>query len=175
MRTKTLLLFIPVPRPMLGTWEVLDKYLPFESESEVTQSCPTLCYCMNCRLPGSSIHGTFLARVLEWVAISFSRGSSPSRDQTQVPRIGRQTLSHLSHQGSIYANINCSHAHIWPFLDSSLCDQPSDCLSSTFSTEPHAMRQWSALFNPRLPTPVVIGLNYFLWSLLACGIPGGGF
>ena len=47
-----------------------------ESESEVTQSCPTLCDPMDCSLPGSSIHGIFQATVLERVAISFSRGSS---------------------------------------------------------------------------------------------------
>ena len=41
-------------------------------ESEVTQSCPTLCDPMDCSLPGSSIHGIFQARVLEWVAIAFS-------------------------------------------------------------------------------------------------------
>ena len=55
--------------------------------SEIAQSCPTLCDHMNCSLPGSSIHGTFEARILEWVAISFSRGSSWPRDQTQVSRI----------------------------------------------------------------------------------------
>ena len=48
--------------------------------SEVTQSCPTLCNPMDCSLPGSSVQ----ARVLERFAISFSRGSSRSRDQTQV-------------------------------------------------------------------------------------------
>ena len=42
---------------------------------------------MDCSPPGSSIHGIFQARVLEWVAISFSRGSSRPRDQTQVFRI----------------------------------------------------------------------------------------
>ena len=41
-------------------------------ESEVAQSCPTLCDPMDCSLPGSSVHGIFQARVLEWVAISFS-------------------------------------------------------------------------------------------------------
>ena len=40
---------------------------------EVTQSCPTLCDPMDCSLPGSSVHGIFQARVLEWVAIAFSR------------------------------------------------------------------------------------------------------
>ena len=44
-----------------------------KSESEVAQSCPTPSDPMDCSLPGSSIHGIFQARVLEWVAIAFSR------------------------------------------------------------------------------------------------------
>ena len=52
--------------------------------SEVTQSCPTLCDPMDCSLPGSSLHGILQTRVLEWVAISFSRGSSQPRDWTWV-------------------------------------------------------------------------------------------
>ena len=48
------------------------------------QSCPTLCDPVDCSLPGSSVHGIFQARVLEWVAISFSRRSSQPRDRTQV-------------------------------------------------------------------------------------------
>ena len=55
--------------------------------SEVAQSCLTLCDPMDCSLPGSSVHGIFQARILEWVAISFSRGSSWPRDRTQVSRI----------------------------------------------------------------------------------------
>ena len=47
------------------------------------QSCLTLCDPMDCGLPSSSVHGFLLARILEWVAISFSRGSSPE-DQTRV-------------------------------------------------------------------------------------------
>ena len=43
-----------------------------KSEIEVTQSCPTLSDHMDCSLPGSSIHGIFQARVLEWVAIAVS-------------------------------------------------------------------------------------------------------
>ena len=55
-----------------------------KNESEVPQSCPTLCDPMDCSLPGFSVRGIFQARVLEWVAISFSRGSSWPRDRTQV-------------------------------------------------------------------------------------------
>ena len=59
----------------------------WEKKSEVTQLCPALCDPIDCSLPGSSIHGIFQARVLEWAAISFSRGSSWPRDWTWVSRI----------------------------------------------------------------------------------------
>ena len=53
----------------------------------------TLCYPMDCSSPGSSVHGIFQARVLEWVVISFSRGSSQPRDLTWFSRIvGRHFL-----------------------------------------------------------------------------------
>ena len=58
----------------------------------VAKSCPTLCNPMDYSPPGSSVHGIFQARILEWVAISFSRGSSWPRDQTCVSCIVRQTL-----------------------------------------------------------------------------------
>ena len=61
--------------------------LTTESESEVAQSCPTLCDPMDCSPLGSTAHGILQARILEWVAISFSRGSSQPRDQTQVSHI----------------------------------------------------------------------------------------
>ena len=47
------------------------------------KSCPTLCDPMDCNIAGSSIHGIFQTRLLEWVAISFSRGSSQPRDWSQ--------------------------------------------------------------------------------------------
>ena len=52
-----------------------------ESESEVAQSCPTLCDPMDYSQPGSSIHGIFQARVLDWVAISFWPEEFPLKDQ----------------------------------------------------------------------------------------------
>ena len=61
--------------------------------SEVARSCLTLCDPVDCSLPGSSLHGVLQARILEWVAISFSRGSSPPRDQTQVPHIVGRCLN----------------------------------------------------------------------------------
>ena len=50
----------------------------------VTQSCPTLCYLTDCSPPGCSVHGILQARLLEWVAIPCSRGSSWARDRTQI-------------------------------------------------------------------------------------------
>ena len=55
--------------------------------SEVAQSCPTLCDPVDCSPPSSSVHGILQARILEWVAISFSRAPSRPRDWTQVSRI----------------------------------------------------------------------------------------
>ena len=69
-------------------------------ESEVSLSPPTLWDPMDCSLPGSSVHGIFPARVLEWIAVSFSRGIF----LTQGLNLGllrcRRTLYPLSHQGS---------------------------------------------------------------------------
>ena len=49
---------------------------------------------MDCNLPGSSVHGILQARILEWVAISFSRGSSQPRDGTLISCIGRWILDY---------------------------------------------------------------------------------
>ena len=68
----------------------MTQYQNTEWVSEVAQSCPTLCNPMGCSLPGPSICGIFQARVLEWVAISFSRGSPWPRDQTQVSHIAKR-------------------------------------------------------------------------------------
>ena len=67
------------------------------------QSCRTLCDPRNCSLPGSSVHGILQATIPEWVAMPFSRGSSPTRDQTHVSYVsctGRRSLHHWGHLGS---------------------------------------------------------------------------
>ena len=55
-----------------------------ESECDIAQSCLTLCNPMDCSLPVTPIHGILPARVLEWAAIFFSRGSCQPRGQTRV-------------------------------------------------------------------------------------------
>ena len=64
-----------------------------ESESEVAQSCPSLCDPMDCNRSGSSVHGIFQAIALEWIAISFSsRSSRPSSPALQTDALPSEPL-----------------------------------------------------------------------------------
>ena len=63
----------------------------------VTQLCPTLCNSVDCSLPGPSVHGILQARILEWVAIPFSRGIFPTQGLKLSFPHGRQILYCLSH------------------------------------------------------------------------------
>ena len=89
MRAVAFVLFIavvPVPRTV-----------PDTVSAKSLQSCQTLCDPMDCSSPGSSVHGIFQARILEWIAMSFSRGSSQPRDQTcfaSISCIGSRVLYH---------------------------------------------------------------------------------
>ena len=62
-------------------------------------SCPTLCNPMDWSPPGSCVHGLLQARILDWVLISYSTGSSPPRGRTCVSCIARQVLYHWYHAG----------------------------------------------------------------------------
>ena len=92
-----------------------------DSVCSVVSHVPALCDPMDCSLLGSSIHGIFQARTLEWVAITFSKGSSQPRDQTHISCLlhwqagslpadppGRSYLFHLNVDVSV--RVNCSHA-----------------------------------------------------------------
>ena len=63
------------PRYSSGSNGESTSHIHFRPPS-ASQSCPTLCDPMDCRLPGSSVHGILQVTILEWVAVSFSRGSS---------------------------------------------------------------------------------------------------
>ena len=68
--------------------------------AKLLYSCPTLCDPVDCSLPASSVHGILQARILQWVANSFSRGIFPTQGSNPgLPHCG-QTLYPLSHQGS---------------------------------------------------------------------------
>ena len=78
--------------------------LPQPCCAKSLQSCPALCNPMDCSPPGSSVHEILQARILEWVAMPSSRGSSPARDRTRVSCvscIGRRVLYHERHLGSL--------------------------------------------------------------------------
>ena len=67
---------------------------------------------MDCSLTGSSVHGISQARILEWVDISFSRGSSQLRNQICISCVGRQVQT-VSHQGSLHWGLQLQHTDVW--------------------------------------------------------------
>ena len=92
---------------------------PSESEVLIAQLCPPLRDPVDCSPSGSSVHGILQARILEWVAIPFCRGSSWSRDQSQVSRIAGRFFTIWATRGvkrehwiavqSFGLQIQCSH------------------------------------------------------------------
>ena len=75
----------------------------------VAQLCPALCNSMDGSPSGSSVHGNLQARILEYVAISFSRGPSRPRHRSRVSHVGERILYHLDHQGST----PLEHTEVW--------------------------------------------------------------
>ena len=70
-------------------------------------SCVQPCDPMDCSTPGSPVHGILQARILKWVAISFSRGSSWTRDRNCISRIGRQILYHwTSREAQLFREVS---------------------------------------------------------------------
>ena len=107
--------------------------------SEVTQSCPNLCDPVDCSLPGSSVHGTLQARILEWVTISFSSGSSPSRDQTRVSRFGCRHFNLWATNYTHFCFINYAkafdyvdHNKLWKILKEMGISDHLTCLLRNF-------------------------------------------
>ena len=115
-----------------------------KSESEVARLCPTLCNPMDCSLPGFSICGIFQSRILEWVAISFSRRSSRPRDWTQVSHIvGRPFTLWATREANTCIYIYIYHIffiHWWPLR---LLLYLDDCKSCCYE---------QYIFKPRSPT-----------------------
>ena len=77
-----------LPRHLHWIWNYFQRTaLSWPINENKSRSLVSLCNSMGCSLPGSSVHGIFQARILEWVTVPFSRGSSQPRDQTQVSHI----------------------------------------------------------------------------------------
>ena len=122
----------------------------------VTQSFPTFCDHMDCNLPGSSVHGIFQAKILEWVSIFYSMGPSGPRDGTRVPEssvlAGRcvATVPPCCHC--------CSVTRSWPTLfDPMDCSSPSSpvlpCLPAFAQTHVHWVSDAMQLSHPLSPSP----------------------
>ena len=79
----------PAAQHVHSIWRKGMCIFPYVSCAKSLQSCPTLCDPTTCSSPDSSVHGALQARILEWAVISFSRGSSWTRDWTLASRIGR--------------------------------------------------------------------------------------
>ena len=114
----------------IGRWKESEKW------ELVAQLCLTLCDPMNCSPPGSSVHWVFQARILEWVAIPFSRGSSQPRGQTQVScpmgefftiwatreaRLGLAQIWHVGERELVHGlTLRCIQTHLGrhvPYID----------------------------------------------------------
>ena len=79
-----------------------------KSESEVAQLCPTLRFPLDCSLPGSSVHGIFQARILEWVAIVSTK--------PYIPYNIHKIKLHIYKLGIARGYLNCQH-HLGPLLN----------------------------------------------------------
>ena len=93
---------LPLPLSYKNTLHLEHTQISQDSEKVellVTQLCPILCNPIDCSPPGSSVHDIIQARIQDWAAIPFSRGSSQPRDRTRFLHC-RQTLYHLSHHFS---------------------------------------------------------------------------
>ena len=80
---------------------------------KVAQPYPTLCDPMNCSSPGSSVHGTLQARILEWVAVPFSMASSQTRDQTQVSPIAGRFFTSWATREAQYTRKSAAKFKCW--------------------------------------------------------------
>ena len=80
-----------------------------------TKLCPTLCDPMGCSPPGSSVHGISQARILGWVAISFSRGSSWPKDGTLVPYLAGRLFTAEPPAKPIVNTHTYTHTHIYRY------------------------------------------------------------
>ena len=88
-------------------------YDPFSIKHvKVSKLCPTLCDPMDCSPPGSSVHGILRVRIPEWVAISYSRGSSRPRDWTWISCIAGRFFTVLAHNFAGQRAILCSGSHL---------------------------------------------------------------
>ena len=98
----------------------------------VAKLCPTHCHSVDCSRPGSSVHGISQARILEWVAVSFSRGSSRSRDRICTPALagGLLTCRWATEEAPCSLRLTCSLLCLVSPRAESLCVSPESASAS---------------------------------------------
>ena len=130
----------------------------------LTKSCLILCDPVDCSPPGSSVRGISQARILEWVAISFSRGSSQPREPTSPALAGRFFFLPLSHWGNsagllgvsqIFQTLSCFHA--FSQATQSSWDSPPCLLTWLTSPSPLEAHQLRAIFSKTHLSPAPLG------------------
>ena len=135
--------------------------------SEVTQLYLTLCDPMDCSPPGSSVHGILKARILERVAISFSRGSSQPRDQTQVFRIAGR---HFNLWATREAQLELKHIEksYSPWNSIFVIKKKSNkwCLLTDLRKVSASMKPMGTL-KPEIPSPTTIPQD---WHVVVIGL-----
>ena len=129
-------------------YHFLSQCMKVKSQSEVAQSCPTLSDPMDCSLPGSSVHGLFQARVLQWGAIAFSVGSVK-----QHPFIISQFCRCTVQVGSLGCLLGVPQAEIR--VSASLCTYPEVKVGRI---------QFSVTLELRSPSPCWLPARIFLNS-----------
>ena len=129
------------------------------------------CSLMDYTLPGSSVHGIFQARILEWVAISF-RGSSRPSDRTHVSWIGRWILYQLHHLGSLYSDTHESlHSFCKNYLRIYNGARQASLVGQMVKNLPAMLETWVWSLGWKDPLEKEVATHS---SILAWRIPGSG-
>ena len=148
----------------------------------VAQSCPTLCHPMDCSSPGSSIHGVSQARRLEWVAISFSRGSFWPRDWTHISCLAGRlfttkppgkpskimpTLKYKWEKHAWWTGIWKNKEYVKKYL--AFCGLPHPMHAKSLQSCPTLWDLWTVAYQ----VPLSMGFSrQEYWSRLLCPPPG---
>ena len=128
-----------------------------ERKIEVAQLCLTLCDPMDCSLSGSSVHGIFQARVLEWIAISFFRGSSRPRNRTRVSHIaGRLFTVWATREAWKKYNVKINAFSSLTVLDA---------LGGPIHNQSHSSVLYTCWFHASLAAPEILYLQTLLEGL----------
>ena len=138
------------------------------------QSCPTLREPVDCSLPGSSVHGIFQAIVLEWIAISHSKGSSQPRDRTRVScivdrRFTAWATREIPHTSKVMLKI--LQARLQQYVNRELSDIQAGFRKGRGTRDQIANIRWIIKKSKTVPEKHLLLLYWLHQSLWLCGSP----